>query len=380
MRFNAVGLKSMFPVSSRFLAALKASHTPVSYIEVWSAIAGDKLLDVLPFVTASVSVDSTADQRRALTVNFTDAQGLYVPQLPTDYLAPFGQELRPYRGIKYADGTTEYVPLGCFPLTDTGTSYTGTDVPIALTAPDRAQLVQAAKTTDFYTVVAGTNIATAIQNLLSARVAGLTFNLEPTTYATPGLVLQPGDDPWKAAVALAASAGQDLSFDASGVVVSRTVPNPDTAPVSTDYPDGKLSVTTQISKNLSVTDTFNVVVVTGEGPGVTTPVTAISQDNNPGSPTYVGGPLGQRVKVIKSDQATTIAQAQAIADAELNKALGLTQQVAFTGIVNPATDSFDVITVENLKLYISGRYVIDKANIPLEWNSLMQVTTRARLA
>jgi hypothetical protein len=370
----------MFPVSSKFLSALQASHTPVSYIEVWSAYNGQKLLDVLPFVTASVSVDSTAEQRRALTVNFTDAQGLYVPQLPTDYLAPFGQELRPYRGIKYADGTTEYVPLGRFPLTDTGAEYSGTDLPISLTAPDRAQLVQAAKTTDFYTVAAGTNIATAVQALINARVSGLTYNLEPTAYTTPGLVLQPGDDPWKAAVDLAASAGQDLSFDASGIVVSRTIPNPDLAPVSVDYPDGDMSVTTKVSKSLSVTGTFNVVVVTGEGPGVATPVTAISQDNNPSSPTYVGGPLGQRVKVIKSDQATTVAQAQAIADAELNKALGLTQQVGFTGITNPATDAFDVITVESSKLYVTGRYVVDKVTIPLEWSSLMQVTTRARLA
>lgn len=369
----------MYPVSERFLSALVASHTPVSYIEVWSSYRGVRLLDSLPFGSSSVSIDSNADVRRSLTVSFTDAEGTYVPQVPTDLLVPYGAELRPYRGIRFSDGTEEYAPLGCFPLTDNDMKASGRDLPIALTAPDRAQLVQAAKATDFITVAAGTNVAVGIKAILDARLPGLSYNLEPTTFTTPGVVLQPGDDPWKAVRDMAASAGQDLAFDAAGVVKSQTVPDPDTVSPSTDYPDGALSVTTEVSKKLTVTGTFNVVVVTGEGPGVTTPVTATAQDTNPASPTFIGGPLGQRVKTIKSDQATTTAQAQAIADAELRQALGLTEQVGFTGIVNPATDAYDVITIENDKLHVNGRYVVSQAAIPLEWSGMMTVSTRARL-
>jgi hypothetical protein len=368
----------MYPVSAKFLSALAGSHTPISYIEVWSSYRGTKLLGSLPFVTASVSIDSGALIRRELKVDFTDAQGSYVPKFSTDLLAPYGQELRPYRGIRYPDGTMEYVPLGCFPLTDNAMKYDGTDLPISLTAPDRAQLVQAAKATDFIAVAPGTNIAVGIQAVLNTVVPGLTFNLEPTAFTTTGIVIQPGDDPWKACSDMSASAGQTLAFDASGIVTTVTIPNPDTAPVACSYPDGALTTTTEVDKKLTVTGTYNVILVTGEGSGIATPVSAVAQDNNSASPTYVGGPLGSRVNVIKTDQASTVPQAQAIANAELNKYLGLTQQVGFTGIVNPALDAFDVITVQKTKLYLNGRFVVDKATIPLHWNDLMTVTTRAR--
>lgn len=370
----------MYPVSQRFRDALLYSHQPTSRIEVWSGLTGTYLGN-LPFTDAAVTIDVNNEIRRQLSVTLTDTDSTLVPADASALLAPYGNELRPYRGIRYADGTEEVVPLGAFPLIENDSQWDGKSLPITLVADDRSSLVTAALLTDWVTIAAGTNIADAIETLLSARVAGLTFNLEPTTFTTGLIALAPGDDPWKVArEQLAAAAGQDLFFDADGAVRSLTVPDPDTTAESFDYTEGALNIVTQASRKQTVLGAFNVVVVIGQGPDVASPVRAVAQDNDPTSPTFVGGKIGQRVRVIKTDQASTLAQAQAIADAELRKTLGATSQVAFTGVVNPATAGSDVITIDQTAVRASGRYIIDTAAIPLRWDQLMQITTRARTA
>lgn len=371
----------MRPVSSQFLSALRQSHKVIQRVDVYR---GTALILTLPVIAGKVDVDTSNSVQRRCTITAVDTTGLLTPADAAATLAPFGNEIRLFRGIEYPDGTQEMVPVGVFGISDVEVKDEGAGIEIEVSGFDRARKVARNRFTDIYTVTAGTNYATAIRDLVNSRVPGLTFNFMVTTRTAPALTFQVGDDPWEKAQDMADSLGAELFFDGEGVCVLRPVIDPETAPVVYDYTEGQVSNLISLSRSLTDEQTYNLVVAAGEpadpadGSEPPAPARGVAQDDDPASPTWVGGPYGVVPKFFVSPFIATDAQAVDAAKASLLRSLGGTEVVAFDALVNPAHEVGDVVQVTRGASRANARYVIDSFTIPLDANSTMSVTTRKR--
>jgi hypothetical protein len=97
-------------------------------------------------------------------------------------------------------------------------------------------------------------------------------------------------------------------------------------------------------------------------------------DANPSSPTYRGGPYGTRTKVVRSENAITNTQAQAMANAYLIQLLGPQDTLSFTAVPNAALDVGDTVMMTRARMGVSGAaYVIAGIDLPLTADTGMTI-------
>lgn len=372
----------MYPASAAFFAALVKSHTATSRVEV---LDRGTVVATLAVTGGSAKMDEKAAVRRSLTCTLGDPTGTLTPTTLADILAPAGNELRVYRGIKTAT-LTEEVPIGIFGIADVNiTSQIVGGVQIELAGFDRAKRVEENRFDATYVVAAGTNYADAIQALIRNRIGEVTFLFEGTSAVSgAALIFNVGDDPWKAATEMARSIGCELFFDPLGRCVMRTVPDPDTAAIAWSYAEGSGAILLGASRKLTREHTYNGVIASGESSAITNqaaaPVSATAWDDNPFSPTYYLGKFGKKPRLYVSPFITTQTQALSAARAILRQSLGLSEDVAFTAVVNPAHEPGDVVSIYVNKAKINARYVLSGFSVPLTHASTLSATTRRRTA
>ena len=130
----------IYPISARYQAAISTGHTALTRVEAWRDGVGQVIPD-LAYSSGEVTLDGTSGGVRG-TLSLTAArdQG----DILWDILAPIGTEIVPYRGIRFIDGSTEWIPLGVFGVDSQRQTY-GVDGTIDLTCPDRWARVQRAR-------------------------------------------------------------------------------------------------------------------------------------------------------------------------------------------------------------------------------------------
>lgn len=361
-----------WPISAGFAAALKASNQIVTtYAELW---AGASLLRTVDIVSGSVSVDAGAAFRRRVKLVLGDDDGTLIPTGFTHDLAP-GRELRVFSGLMVS-GVEERVPLGVFVISEPAVEDDGAQT-VSVEGFDRARKVSRARFTSAYSISSGTNYATAIKNIISSRVSGLTYSFANTTRTTPQIVLDRGSDPWEAARKMASDIGMVLFFDQAGVCILKPEPNPATDPVAWEYVSGVQALLTKVSRSFTDEKTYNHPIVTGEGT-LTTPVFAEARDTDPSSPTYYLGPFGDVPFFYSSPLITTTAQAQDVADALLRKVKGLTEKFQFEAIGNPIHDGGDIVKITRPELSVDDYFVLDSFSIGLGPKGRLSGTVRER--
>lgn len=153
---------------AKWAKAIQGSHKPIAKVEVWN---GESFLQELPNVldtAGAVDVDETRAVRRTLDLTIISKGYPYdalIPNLATDLLHPAsGNELRPYRGIDYRDGTLDWVPLGVFRCSQPKTTDKNGDIEIAIKGNDRSFQFARTKWQAPYVIAADTDLATAIYN------------------------------------------------------------------------------------------------------------------------------------------------------------------------------------------------------------------------
>jgi hypothetical protein len=135
------------------------------------------------------------------------------------------------------------------------------------------------------------------------------------------------------------------------------------------------------STRADVKNLFNGVVVRGNAPWLRFPVSGEAYDDNPASPTYHLGPYGDRPKIVESAAVGSDADCVAMATGLLGKTVGYDEQGTFTGLVNPALDAGDVVTVTVEGLLLEQvSCALDTFTIPLLASQPMRFTTRRRRA
>jgi hypothetical protein len=272
----------------------------------------------------------------------------------------------------------EEVPLGVFVMTEVNLTDQGQGSTMEIVGVDRSIRVQKALWVDPYQIASGANLATAIDLVLSDRWSDVETDFQSTSQTVPGTVLglQRAGDPWGDSLKLAQAGGFDLFFDNEGVAVLTPIPDPsDQTPVEV-YVEGDEAMVLGVNRRLSTDQTFNGVVVTGEGTNVRPPVRAVVFDEDPASPTYRYGNFGERPTFISSPIVTTTAEATQVASAELAKLKGAEENVDWSQIVDPSLDAGDVIQVSNTGTRLDRVMVLDKVVIPLRAEEPMQATAR----
>lgn len=437
----------MYPVSAAFRAAVKGSHKATLRAEIWSG--GQKVMDVHPVsgemvndarraIRRTVRCDLIAE-REILTIDevnntygdlesgfatygdleasvATYAQFIQVvgtttatspdPLVPgstgQDALAPYGNELRVWRGIivqievpstyaslessfaTYAEleaayatyGTIEQtetiatvdeeVPLGVFILTEVSVTDDGDAIRLSVQGEDRARRISRNRWTSPYQVSAGTNAVDAITALLQNRWDDIEIVSTSTTQTVGSAVFgqETDNDPWKDAQKLALAAGLDLYFDGEGRAVIAAVPSLEDASPDFTFREGADGVLLGLSRSANTNTTYNGVVATGEGTSADTPVRAEAWDEDPASPTYRYGSFGQVPRFFSSPLMTTVEQAQSAAESLLRKVTGLSEGLEWSLVTDPSVEAGDLAEVVSAATRVSRVIVLDAVTVP----------------
>jgi Domain of unknown function (DUF5047) len=367
----------MYPASAALKAAIREDHIAVTKAEIWNQ---DQKLLTLDITDGSVQVLVGNAFRRSCSVSLTTSRETnnLVPDTDFDFLTPFGNEIRLFRGVEFTDGTREYVPLGIFVITDIKIRDENNGVFIDVDGVDRGIIVSRNKWTEAYQMVSGT-LESSIQALLQDRYTDVQVNF-PTTNVTINQVIlgaETGNDPWKDAVEICELGGYDLFFDVDGKATMRQFPSLDGSPIVAIFEEGEQTIITNLTRDISSRDTYNGIIYTIEGSNVTTPVRVEVWDEDPASPTYRYGVFGEAPTFVTANLLATQAEVIQVATVLLNKYIGAQEQISFGSLVDPTLDSNDVVYVKSLGAKVDRLVIIDDIRIPLSPSGQMETTTRA---
>lgn len=342
----------------------------------------------------------------------------YDPLVPgdsaTDPLSPYGNEIRVWRGVEVTTTTaasygtlsgsystyaglgsafgtyggialppvvstdSEEIPLGVFLITEVDMRDDGAEVRVSVQGEDRALRISRNRWTAPYVIADGTNVVTAVTNLLEDRWDDVTLIASESSETIGRAVLgqETGNDPWADARKIADAAGLDLFFDGEGNARLEPVPSVDDATADATYREGDDAVVLSVSRRLDAKTTYNGVVVTGEGTSADTPVRAEAWDEDPTSPTYRYGAFGQVPFFYSSPLITTENQAAAAASARLRKVTGLTEGIEWSMICDPSLEPGDVVDLVNAATRTAKVMILDAISIPLDVASSMSAVGR----
>ena len=372
----------MARASQRFLNEIHGSHTVVSYVDI---IAPNQDVKRLVAVDGEVNVDRTAQYRRAGRIECIDPLLEYVPEGDFGTLTPFGTEVRPYRGVRYADGTEEVLPLGVFRISrsrfqeSSGNSSAG--VRISLELFDRSRVVSRDKFINPYQIPQGSNVINSIKVILERTFPDLQYDAisSPLTTTAP-IVYDTSDDPWVAVTELATSVGCEIYFDVNGWVVIAPPTDIDALPAPDfEYVEGPRSTMIDLSKEFSDEPGYNGVIVTGESHSdELPPVRAEAWDMEPSSPTYRYGPYGEVPHFQTDNNVKTVADAQKVADSLLKGMIGFSSQLSVSSWTNPALEAGDVVQVTRSKMHVDELYAVDAFTVPLRKDGVQSLKLRTR--
>jgi Domain of unknown function (DUF5047) len=330
----------MIPVSDRFLAALRGSHSIVITATLYRPSAPTVPVAV-QVIGGSLRADTDARIRRqaGLDAAFSlDYPG--VPELVREL--PFGGQAVLERGIAFADGSVEKVQLGRFRID--AVNWSEVDGKATFSLSDRMAQVQ---DEPFLTPWAPAGLKpsdAAVEAVSQVFGTSIAYHILTDPASEPALVDTIYDEDRASAVAaLASSAGAEAFFDYLGDFVIRPRPGTGSTPVWT-LDAGAQGVLVESSESLDRSSVRNGVAVRGQlADG--TPVFSLAVDSDASSPTLWGGPFGKVAMIVTLSSVQSQAQADSTATSLLNLRLGLARTLVLRGVPNPALEPGDLIQV-----------------------------------
>jgi hypothetical protein len=404
----------MQTMSSAWMPAMLATTLEVyTYGEIWtppsSGAPNGQLVGAMQVTTGNVVIDATNAIRRTcaqvtlIPYGIDPGQGssMTVPEVDTDALFPDGNELILYKGVRYTNGSTEVATLGRFLMEDVEVYKTSsTGVYIELNGRDRGGTISRDKFTSPYATDGVSTLPVQLQTLINSQVPFLTYNITPTTFVPAAMNWNINDDPWSAALAVAAAGGYELFPDPSGIIVARPTLNTLTTSPSASYAGagigGADSILTSVQRSLVTSTVPNIIVVQSQGSGVTTPLTSYWWDSNPDSPTFYsatvpvpgsnmtalpskdpGSTYPTTSNTITTQAATTQLQSDSIAQSAGYGVLGTIESIDFKIRDNPAHDVDDVVQLQDDDVIISPTlYCLDTITIQLDASQELEAKGR----
>lgn len=361
---------------------LAAPHRPYIRIEVWSG-QGEPLSEQIPqhlrgqpeggLAILSGSVTATLNSRVARNLVLSVPAELY-PNEVTDLLAPFGNEIRAFRGVMMADGTSTYVwPV--FRGRIQGATV-GSDGSCLIQCSDRAQDVVDVGFISPQNSVGGSTVLDQWRQLIIEAVPNAEFGpsdvfnqpVEPLTWEF---------DRASAADEMARSVGALWYPLAAGEFVFRQYPWSVPGPPVVTLTDAAGGTVNSWARSRNRRDIFNVVTVTGERLTDAPAVFATAPDVTPGSATNIFGNFGVRSALERLQTPSTEAAAQQAADAFLRTYVAPIEQWTLYCVPDGALELGDAA-----RFLVDGRNVIQVVTgitLPLDLSGNMVISSRSQI-
>ncbi len=293
-------------------------------------------------------------------------------------------ELRPYLGVE-VDGDMEWAPMGVFTATETKVNPLNDTVSMVnVQCSDRTERISNNPWYKPFAVASGLTYYQAMALVLADRARGFTPVLitddATSGLLTPAMKFNENEDPWAGAIVRMAEAqGSDVYFDREGSIVARKLLDPGkvTPAVTLNTPNGDHSQLGTPTLTSNRRQTFSGVICKAEAPWLLFPVSATVWDDDPGSPTWRNGPMGERPLTITDSLATTQAQCALIAQARLEKIKGQAEDLELGMLRDPRLEVGDTIerysaATDTLNMYRLVRLSFDLGS------GTMQATGRRR--
>lgn len=355
---------------------LSAGHRHYVRVEVWSG-SGALLAVPVEFtgspeggvVLSSGSVVATLNSRVSRNVTVGFPYEMY-PVNVSDLLAPFGNELRIFRGVMLADGSDVYVWQVFRGKISTVSQAAGG---CTVTATDRAaEVIDHAFVSPQNSEPANT-ISQEFERLILDALPDASFGTSDvfSSFVRP---LTWEFDRGAALDEMATSVGAVWFALADGSFVLRRFPWTVAADPVVTFTDQVGGTVLDWAVSRSRESIFNVVTVTGELLNGDAPVHATALDNVVGSPTNVSGSFGVRSRLERLLQPSSTGRAQTAANALLRTYVTPTEQWSLQMVPDASLELGDVV-----RLLVGGRDVIQVVSdigFPLE-NGSMTVSTRS---
>ena len=325
------------PPSPRFLPGLLRSHRVVSEVVLFLA---DGTAELLPHTGGEVTVDRGQAIRRQCTVTIDDVS--LIPTTVRDKLSVYGARLRISRGLEHDDGLRELVPVGVFRVDEVaGDVDMG---PVEISGSGLESYIIDDQFTAARRLTSATSAVGGIRSLIQETMPDAVVISEVVDSAVGSRTWDRGDDRWEACRELATALGAEVFADADGQFRIRALPPVTAESVVWEVAAGEGGAMISAIRGMSRAGVINSWTVYGENTeDNTTPVSATVEDNDPTSPTWVGGPFGRVTGFHSSPLLTTTNLCTQAGGQKLRDSLKPNARCDLTTLPNSALEPGDVL-------------------------------------
>lgn len=358
----------MLARSSNYPDMIRFPHEVYVRVEVWSG-AGELLVENLPFVSGSVSATLTSRVARRLSLTLDEE---FYPFEAGDLMAPYGNEVRAYRGVVYGDGLEEYFPVFRGRIHDADLNDEGQ---VSIGALDRAADVIGAGFASPYEAAPGATAETFRTIVLDALPDAGFSGLDDFWERNPRLAWEA--DRGQALDDLADSVGAFWFPRADGTFTLLRVPWTLDLPALFTLADGEGGTVERSQASRTRESVYNSITVFAERPDGSEPAVYTARDEVVSSPTYVYGGFGLRSRQVAMQGASNLIQARAAAETLLRRSKALRETWTLEVTPDASIELGDTFT-----LAARGRtatQVVAGLTLPLTAGGSMVLDCRAQI-
>jgi hypothetical protein len=321
----------------------------------------------------SISVDKSRPIRRNFSFSLINKDGKYTWN--ENSLVWINKRVKIYSGLQLKDGSIEYIPQGVFILTEPQTQHNPSGNITSISGQDKAYLYNDKRGKFVYetTIAEGINIATGIKTIAEGETLFLFDNVTETvpyelTYST-------SDNRWKAMQELAEFAKCEIFYDVNGYLRLKKVEDLNDLQNEAavwSFTKGDMFYAGNVRK-MDESNLYNHYIAIGGGAENQTVRDEIIITES--DPKWVNSPysiekIGRCVYFHNDGNAdtllSTVEECHWRNKYELMNRLGYSEQVSMNIAPLFVLDASDIINVEDSENGVTGRYMVNKFDIPLK--------------
>jgi hypothetical protein len=321
----------------------------------------------------NISVDKSRPIRRNFSFSLVNKDNKYTwGDKNTIWI---DKRVKIYTGLKLKDGTIEYLPQGIFLLTEPQSQHSPSGNITSISGVDKAYLYndKRGKLINNLTIAEGISVTTAIKTIAEGETL---FLFDDVTETVPyELSYNAGENRWKIMSDLATFAKAEIFYDVNGYLRLKKVEDLNDLQNEAavwEFKTGDMFYAGNVRK-MDESNTYNHFIAIGGGTEteVVRDEIIITESN----PIWANSPysiekIGRCVYFHNDGNSdsllTTVEECHWRNKYELMNRLGYSEQVSMNIAPLFVLDASDIINVEDSENGVTGRYMVNKFDIPLK--------------
>lgn len=374
----------MRATSALYRPALARPHQRATRVELWRAgvrinpatnQAANPGEGLVGYTTGSVRATLTSRVTRSLTMAMHEDR---YPWRDADPFNPWGDELRVFSGVRFADGYVEDFPVFVGRIAKVSRPDNGT---FQLEASDLAAEVAGAGFAKPLPAGAGAAIISEFRRLVLGGLPGAKFGVSDKFGDVPkGIIYD--TDRGKALDDLAGAVGAFWYTDAAGNFVLRKIPWLQPAVPLLTLVDGPGGALTKAAPSRDRSGVYNSWTLVSESASGALPMYATEEDTNPASPIYVLGPFGRKSRTERAVGVTDLGVLRSLARQYVARSRALAQSWTAEAVPDASLELGDVLTIQTVRgpagTVVQAVQVINGFTFPLTTTGKMPLDLRAQ--